>query len=94
MPKLGCECGEIIDLSRIPVTGEFFFFDAAHWSEVVASLVEVTRESRGAVDVEILREKISDALAGFGEHFYRCPRCGGLLVFWENTQTAQYFKKT
>lgn len=88
MPKLPCPCGHVLDLSPIPNHVEYAFFNADRWGECIALLVASTR-SEG--DNSSLHERLSDALPGFVDSFYRCPICGRLIVFWPGADGGQPF---
>ncbi len=91
MPKLLCNCGDVIDLSKIPVEGEYSFVEAKQWDEIVHHLVQIVRVA-DITDQEFLRERISDTLAGFGSYFYKCPHCDELIVFWQGSEKGQAYR--
>ncbi len=88
MPKLACRCGHVLDLSPIPTHVEYAFFNTDRWKECIALLAAAAR-SEG--DNAPLEEHLSDALAGFVDHFYRCPACGRLIVFWDGADGGEPF---
>jgi hypothetical protein len=90
MPKLTCPCGEVLDLSQIPVPGEQVLISEAEWDQVVDALAAAAVRV-GTADPVVLKEALSDALAGFGNEVYRCPRCGRLILIDRTTGAVQFF---
>jgi hypothetical protein len=77
MPKLLCPRGHVIDLSVVPAPGEHFYIETARWDEMIAAVAEaVSQVPEGSPT--LMREAISDALAGIAQYFYKCPECGAL----------------
>lgn len=87
MPKLACHCGHILDLTPIPNHVEYAFFNVDRWDECIA-LLAAAAQSDGDLP---LGDRLSDALAGFVDHFYRCPTCGRLIVFWDGADGGQSY---
>jgi hypothetical protein len=90
MPKLMCRCGEVLDLSSIPVPGQRILIREADWDQLVDALAAAA-ERAGTTDPALLREALSDALAGFGDEVYTCPRSGHLVVVDRDTGAARFF---
>jgi hypothetical protein len=90
VPKLACPCGEVIDLSQIPVPGEHVLISGDDWDQLVDALA-VAATHAGTGDAVLLKEALSDALAGFGDDVYRCPRCGRLVLVHRDTGAAEFF---
>lgn len=90
MPKLMCRCGEVLNLSLIPVPGQQILIREADWDQLVDALAAAA-ERVGTADPALLREALSDAFAGFGDEVYRCPRSGHLIVVDRDTGAAQFF---
>jgi len=76
MPSLICPNGHVIDLSTVPVPGEYFCIETSRWDEVINAVVGAV--SRATVAGQRVEEAISDALAGEGRYIYACGVCGAL----------------
>lgn len=92
MPKLACPCGEVLDLSQVAARDAAVLIALAEWDAVVAALAAAA-EQAGIGDPVLLGEALSDALAGFGDEVYRCPRCGRLLIVERVSGVAEVYER-
>lgn len=91
MKKIKCRCGDEISLSEIPVEGEFVWFSGDVWDATVDALVDAVL-SVDAREKVLLGEAISDALAVRVSHFYRCRKCGRLILSKRGEQGLEFFR--
>jgi hypothetical protein len=72
MKLVKCRCGYAFNFSAPGVPGEQAYVSTRNWDELVAALASAADP---ALDTkpELLRERISDALAVRLETFLRCP---------------------
>lgn len=92
MPNLSCPCGEIIDLSLVPVPGEHRLIPVDQLDQLIADQAAAAQRT-GTTDLLLLKESLSDTLAGFGDEVYHCPRCGRLIVVDRDTGVAEFFTR-
>lgn len=79
MPQIVCPCGITIDLSQILAPAEWIYLGAGHWDAMIESISAAVSKQVHSPDPIIMKEAISDAIAGFVRSFYMCPQCGRLL---------------
>ena len=91
MPKLRCMCGNVIDLSSVPVKEEYHYLSASEWDHAVRAILKAMVSIRGGSD-ETLRERISDTLAALGGEMYRCPTCERIIVFWPGDNVPTFYR--
>lgn len=92
MPNLSCPCGEILDLSLVPVPGEHLLIPVGQLDQLIADQAAAVQRV-GTSDLTQLEEALSDTLAGFGCEVYRCPNCGRLIVVDRDTGVAEFFAR-
>jgi hypothetical protein len=82
MPKLECDCGEVLNLSIVPSPFGF----AVIWEQDLEALRESleTAESRRSVWIDA----VSSQDAAFRQA-YVCPRCGRLHLFWSGSDRRE-----
>jgi hypothetical protein len=82
MPKMKCDCGNVLDLSTIPNPVTYYYYP----DERVSELVDATLAALQPVapnDEEGRRLACVDARNQVEEPFYECPVCDRLLFFVE-----------
>jgi hypothetical protein len=82
MPKLGCPCGFIHDLSPIPDHGWLTIQDENYEALIEAEAGRVADPSTSAAD---LADEKFRTMVGV---LYECPKCGRLL--WEKPEAEKF----
>jgi hypothetical protein len=92
VPKLVCPCGEVLNLSQVPVPGERVCFDAAQWDDIIKETTSAASAAAERPDPTLLREAINDTLAGFSYNIEKCPNCGRLAVPTDDGTRYRFYK--
>lgn len=90
MQQIECHCGNKINLSEVPVDGEYVCFPSEAWDSTIEALVDAVLHA-GHQERTLLGEALSDALAVRVSHFYRCPQCGRLILSLRGAGGLEFF---
>src|SRR5690242_13071911 len=83
MPSMGCECGYVFALGRLPVAEGYSFCSEAAENELLSTIEQLVNEVFNSNEREELRWKLGLAIGDYMQQFYKCPQCGRLIFFWE-----------
>jgi hypothetical protein len=87
--NISCSCGNVFSDGQIPCPYEYNLISDEQNEDLTERLVEVVKNE------EDVFPKVDYLISRMGVSVYKCPSCGGLLVFWEGLEMeATYYKKT
>jgi hypothetical protein len=95
VPKLGCRCGFVHNLSPIPDDGWKTIRDRAYERVIAAHIrqEDLARDGRPSDDPDKLQARVqaSQTITGARGMLYQCPVCGRLLWRREGEETFRVY---
>ncbi len=88
MAKLGCLCGQVIDLSSHPNENEYRVLSEPMLEAVIERILSVCREGTSAENLEKALYAIMYRGVPAPIQVYECTNCGRLAVFWHTSDAA------